>query len=565
MEKRTRIYNVIQIGIQEINRRHGICSLEEKYNRKESGCRQRQERHAASFREELGFYGRINQFRNRISRIVKQRVELNKSRMQQVEYLDMLHTDRDKLEKKLNDIMVEHVRSQTIINKRKRTIKIFKTSRSGLKQSLVDRKEAHKRKIGVVEDADVAEHHANCLVEALAEMKWRTAAAEKKKNETTESVREMREQLEEAIEKRDKSIVELRNVLFKQRNIPIRTPYGKGVLLYYREEDDMLVVKLNYGKVRAYVRHWDVVRFEEGREQQERIAMEAMDAELSTFYKNEREKYLNELTAMREEEKSIQKLIPYDKLRSELHGNILRDVCEGELQAHAMLMGTDQKQIITEQVEKEVEQIKGFFKENGGTGLFKRRRFRRPRTRRACRKRLEMQFVEQFVLEIDADHRKTFETRWHQTVVDDTVDLFVDEKLLHEILTEVCEETQHQDNLARERALNESGIAFNFDHLPFAAYDNLQNTWIREHRQLTVMNSAWAIQAEKLEEAEKQLALLAEAQRVRRERRKRLEEIRREMREEEMLCRRFYRAELALSLEERRKMRETEVNRSLST
>lgn len=69
-------------AIELINYRHGIqerSPTNDVFNE-----RSVYDAHVASFKEDKQFYGRINQFRSRINKIVETRVELNKNRLQLV-------------------------------------------------------------------------------------------------------------------------------------------------------------------------------------------------------------------------------------------------------------------------------------------------------------------------------------------------------------------------------------------------------------------------------------------------------------------------------------------------
>ena len=80
----------------QINRRHGIHDIASSYpgmDEHNFTVRVKRDKHLASFRDEMNFFARINQFRARIGAIAAERTELDREKLEKVRAIKLVVSD----------------------------------------------------------------------------------------------------------------------------------------------------------------------------------------------------------------------------------------------------------------------------------------------------------------------------------------------------------------------------------------------------------------------------------------------------------------------------------------
>ena len=161
--------------------------------------------------------------------------------------------------------------------------------------------------VGTVEDAEAAEAAAKAIGKTVKEVIRRRVYAERRVQGIFRRVKTVRRRANGMLPARSNAAREVHSMHYRKYGVMVPTPYGVAKVLIYREEDEMLMCQLSFGKPRArlYVPLAVPMQIEKAKEEAERVQMERDEEALRTYYAWEKEKRRSEFELMNLEERTL--------------------------------------------------------------------------------------------------------------------------------------------------------------------------------------------------------------------------------------------------------------------
>ncbi|OQR81885.1 hypothetical protein THRCLA_11316 [Thraustotheca clavata] len=582
-----RMYDAVHSkAIAEFNFRHGI----DRANKALEATRNHQDRHLAAYRDEISFYARINQFRYRLELILKLRSDLYQDRLLQIEMLSSLHADREITDETIAIVQQEQERARELLKLRREAIEQYKITTEYLKACLIEKKLAFQVRQGVEQDAKFAMSHAIALERTSTNMRCICNKMNDERIAIKEAVRSAKEACDEAIKKRKTLEDPLLALFYRQRGTKVFTKYGVGHVLYYRQEDGFLSIKLQAWKATVFQSLWLLVHEDKAKQERESIHMATTEAETRAFLSFEQDKEAKELLLMQDEDIMCETIIKWANLSAK--HNLLQDeaitICELQTQVHLarksvrLQLATAAKEeakkahICRLKIIKSVSQPLGIrkqkktlFKLSKSTAqvneaepsippppkLTKQSKFDHARLTRACLKRMIMDKVEQDIIAT----KKTLDAKFE----DERLELLrvqvcqkYTQDFVHDFLQEIALDGVNEGEASTRELEDACNIVYSipYPRLQVHIYHNLLRQGQVHTQQLQVMQRSWLRQLKRLgliqAEVDKRKAVAAAIEAEK----KRIEMLCKEMAREELLCRRFYRDQKRLMMIEMRSM-----------
>lgn len=310
---------------------------------------------------------------------------------------------------------------------------------------------------------------------------------------------------------------------------------------------------MSHSYLKLYLHLPPLVRPLEVKEREETKSMQKEEDVTRAFKTKEKEFMKMEISRMETEELELQPCIRWEASFSRENIAVLQQVKEAELRSHAILNTKEKKSTLQQQANMEALQALEVI------GNVKFRRFRLAKLTRACRKRMEMNYVENSLMETEKKAVSKFLLERNEFSLMTEIDTFYHSHLLHQVIHDIVQETQKDHIKSIEIEELVCSIVPSQESSSQIAFKNLQ--FLRSHRmkQQEMLCDIWKHQSIKLKQAENEFERRKEMDRIRKERREKIKLLCREMKVHEMQSRIFYRAELALTLSERRNMKMCEV------
>ncbi|OQR93815.1 hypothetical protein ACHHYP_02257 [Achlya hypogyna] len=582
----TRGYDAVHSkAIAEFNFRHGI----DRQNLALVATRNREDRHVAAYRDEISFYARINQFRYRLALVLKQRGELFEARLLEIELIATLHADRETMDGVIAIVQEEQQHARELLRRRKEAIDKFHASAAHLKACLVEKQLAMQARQGVEDDAKFAMQHALALDRTSAAMRTLWLQATDERTSVRDAVRAAKETREAALRRRQALVDPLLAFFYRPPGTRVVTRWGPGLVLYYREADAFVAVKLLHWKATVFQPLATLVHADKARQQCETLHMAAVEADTRRVLAAERAREALTCAAMRAEEALCQTLVAWATLSAAQNCRMDAALTECELRvqvarherepsralrqaaaAEATKAHTSKLRVVKVTWQPSRKARKSLFAKAALAGAkaatvattpaappplppSKQSKLDHARLARASRKRLVMDHVETALLQTRRELLAKFEA-------ERSAELLLEAQYLDDFVAALLGEIATDAVTEGEAATRELEVASNvvfsvqYPRLQVHIYRELLRQSQGQAYQLRVMARSWARQLARLRcvQAEvarrRAIAAAIEAERLR------IEALCKEMAREEVLCRRFYREEKRRMLIEARNM-----------
>ncbi|KDO19292.1 hypothetical protein SPRG_15231 [Saprolegnia parasitica CBS 223.65] len=589
----TRGYDTVHSkAITELNFRHGI----DRENAALVATRNREDRHAASYRDEISFYARINQFRYRLGLILKLRSDLYEARLLELEMITSLHMDRERTDGTIAIVQIEQEAARELLRRRRDAIAQYAASTEDLKACLIEKQLAIQARQGVEEDAKFAMLHALALDRTSATMRRLFLQAQDERGRVRDAVRDAKEARDAAVIFRRTLADRLLALFYRQKGTKVHTIYGVGHVLYYRDADAVVAVKLEAWKATVFQPLELFVHADKAKQQAEALHMATAEAEMRAFVVAERAWNAMELALMREEEAQCQTIVAWAMLSVAQNARMDEALSQCELRVQFQLqtkaakveMAAAASAEATKAHTSKIKIVKSVWQPirkpprkpifarskpalagakpvvaiampDGNLAPpskpIKQSKFDHARLTRACQKRIYMDKVEQALLRSRATLAAQFDAERERDLRAQVQTEYL-YGFLADLLAEIAAETIAEGEASTRELEITSNVVFSVPHphLQVHIYRALLRQMQGHTLQLQVMQRSWARQIQRLRCVQAEVARRKALSAAIEAERKRIESLCKEMAREEVFCRRFYREEKRLMLLESRAM-----------
>ncbi|RHZ03494.1 hypothetical protein DYB31_014124, partial [Aphanomyces astaci] len=562
------------------------------------GPRNDRDRHVAAYRDELSFFGRVNQYRYRLRILQDLRGVAYKERLIEVESLSQLQVERSTTTQVVAIVQVEQERARQLLTDRKVAIDTYNASAKHLQECLVEKTLAFRAREGVEEEAKLAMLHAAALERTTANMRLLWDAAHTDRQQVKESIQTLKGQLEGAVDGRHALSDRLLALQYRRKGTKVHTPYGVGVVQYFRESDNILAIRLRTWKATVYISLVHFIQAAKAMQQRELLAMRSVEVECKAFVRVERRREASECHVMETEEALCREITLWAQQMAAKEGHIRVAVTKVEVQTQVRMALRDAKRRFRNEAEADAvrahaakirlvrPKLKTMPKKlapqrstslakmtaamaitstnnattNSATPaalpkVSKQSTLDKTRVARAALKRILMAHAEAAVLTTERNLVAEYDRVHHDQLVT-TVGNGCVASLLHELLVDVADETIQEGVVGAKTMELQSTIVHSrqHPHVQVNVHVALRRQVVGRKMQLEVVKRTWARQLERLRCVQAEVRRRNDMERRAEEERKRLEAVCKEMAREDLACRRFYREEKRVMMVESRHM-----------
>jgi hypothetical protein len=161
--------------------------------------------------------------------------------------------------------------------------------------------------VGTVEDAEEAEEKALSLSRTVKEVIRRRVVFERRVQGLFKRTDTVRRKANALLPDRSDAAREVHSMHYRRFGVVVPTPYGYCKVLLYRQDDEMLLCQLPFGKPKArlYIPLAVPMQLEKAKEDAERISMERDEEGVRAFYDWEKKMRQSEYELMNYEERTL--------------------------------------------------------------------------------------------------------------------------------------------------------------------------------------------------------------------------------------------------------------------
>ncbi|RHY48158.1 hypothetical protein DYB38_004625, partial [Aphanomyces astaci] len=529
---------------------------------------------------------------------LRQMVPLSHSSADKVESLSQLQVERSTTTQVVAIVQVEQERARQLLTDRKVAIDTYNASAKHLQECLVEKTLAFRAREGVEEEAKLAMLHAAALERTTANMRLLWDAAHTDRQQVKESIQTLKGQLEGAVDGRHALSDRLLALQYRRKGTKVHTPYGVGVVQYFRESDNILAIRLRTWKATVYISLVHFIQAAKAMQQRELLAMRSVEVECKAFVRVERRREASECHVMETEEALCREITLWAQQMAAKEGHIRVAVTKVEVQTQVRMALRDAKRRFRNEAEADAvrahaakirlvrPKLKTMPKKlapqrstslakmtaamaitstnnattNSATPaalpkVSKQSTLDKTRVARAALKRILMAHAEAAVLTTERDLVAEYDRVHHDQLVT-TVGNGCVASLLHELLVDVADETIQEGVVGAKTMELQSTIVHSrqHPHVQVNVHVALRRQVVGRKMQLEVVKRTWARQLERLRCVQAEVRRRNDMERRAEEERKRLEAVCKEMAREDLACRRFYREEKRVMMVESRHM-----------
>ena len=356
---------------------------------------------------------------------------------------------------------------------------------------------------------------------------------------------------------------------YRQRGVVVPTPYGHTNVLLFRENDNMVIVQLPFGKPRArmYIPLEVIMQMERAVASSTTVAMEEEERICKNFYSREKGSNDAEVRLMAEEKRTLREKLAFDvEMQAEeaqVAGTVLTAISGAQRFLGSRSGRKELYQRTAKALEREIKKREIDIRTWSGKGARPKplttvnRIIFRVKTRRELRKR----FLQEQATLAEQDARAAIDMK-HKIRAQEATFEFVINDYLEEQIRETAEESLRSGLAAKSRAEDETGIVFpNPPHMQYDVYNVLSVWWMGKKKQLKKELEVWGARSAQdelkwEEERQKRQALVrdVELKELKEKEKRRQDDVGQQLRSEEVFVRRFYALEMKANLAERREM-----------
>lgn len=341
----------------------------------------------------------------------------------------------------------------------------------------------------------------------------------------------------------------------------IRTKFGVAYVVYFREEDNYVVLSPLFWSGTFFFPVRELLAYEEIFREEETVAMAFEENSQRSFYKAETRMEKSELQQMAIEDTLVRTIskwrIRKEKEEALVHQTLEKNELAAQLQYE--LSGRKASYALAEQEAKKLYEFpRVSLKRRKTPSRARPSRLDIMRVTRASEKRLAMSMIEDALIGKDRALRAGFVRERDSMFVEELADQVLTE-MIHEVCVESVKEglyaSKELENALSNAIIPHEGWQQVFVHTQLG-FDCL---WIARKKKNELLLVTWQRELSKLDILKKEIARREEIRRLEEEERIRLEKRRKEMLAEERLCRQFYVEEMVLCMRERKGMTNAEM------
>lgn len=519
----------------------------------------------------LQSFGRVNNCRMRITELKAMRVTILTRRKEAGAQVEYVHEKMVALEQRLHRLETTLDETDGLLRRRERADKAWQNAKALVVAAESDQKETELACVGLddlVREASQLLSLRSSEVEVLLRQKIIMEREAKRLRLNIKDLHERSRQLRHEMEEEEDRVATLQYC--KKGNL-VPTPYGcTGRVWYHREEDDMVLLHLRFGKV--YMLPYRSVLLDRARQQAARVEMEVEEQMCRAFYKYEDELRKREEVGMREEDERARLLAKEEREEAQHRWLVEQSVRDEEAEVRAALQTPEGMAAINEKADRAVAEAaakrlqerrthKGGKKDRPQPMSSKEKEELRARTAA----KLQADLLANRLLMRRQLTTSTLEAQRRERAELEALNSTF-QGLMHDLIVSVADEELHLALETKTRSQAESGIVFlDPPHMTYGIYKALRYRWVERRQYLR--NSIDLLMSKASKSREEFQAEAAKARRLNesleaRERRegeeKRQAELNAQMAAEEAALRNFYREEFLANLRERRLMQQEE-------
>lgn len=418
---------------------------------------------------------------------------------------------------------------------------------------------------GVEEEAEFAEFHVPALIKSSNEMQHILEHLKAEQCVIKEKISSSSTALAEAENARANTEGLVSYLTYRTPGSVVRTKFGVAFVVYFREEDNCVVLSPQLWSGTFFFPVRELFAFEEIFREEETIAMAFEENSQRLFYKAEMRMGKSELEHMAVEDALVCTISKW-RAKKEQEEALVRQTLEKNELATQLQYELSGRKASNASAEQEAKKLYTFprvsLKRRKTPARARPSRLDIMRVTRASEKRLAMTMIEEDLIGKDRALRDQFVRERDSIFVDELADQVLT-KLKGEVIYEVCAESVKEGLHASKELVNSLSTAI----IPHEGWQQVfvhtqlgfDRLWVARKIKNELLQVTWQRELSKLSILKKEIARREDIRRLEEEERVRLEKRRKEMLAEERFCRQFYVEEMVLCMRERKAMANGEL------
>eukprot|EP01041_Mallomonas_annulata_P000136 gene136-219_t len=536
--------------------------------------RAQDERRYAQYSDLKHLMGRLSNFEKRIKQLKSKRVDLLMDRATYGEILQNLHRNTFKLEIEASKLENDLERTAQLFKAFQESEDLYKKAQEKHTLAIKRLKRAEMRCCGpwervreIREKYDIAHDETRNLIKAKfnfdLDLEVRTNVVKAKQNSTEHS----------KIKFENQEQITLKLHYIKPGNM-VLTKYGLCRIRFYRAQDDIIMISLNFGNppAKAWIYVPEIVAQDRGRQQGEKYLMEVEDEYSRRIQNIEAIQMKKECYLMSREEfgmKEYYNLIDFQKYEIEkINNDVNNAINDGYT-----IMSTKQFHAL-HKVKIREEMTRRVKKHNDSIVSYIGRRKEQPlpltmwglrNLRKEVNLELKNKFLEDLAMKTEFKTKEILHKESDNRAVLLLLEL-IKENVLSEVMEEIVKAALYEGRIAKRNAEFSSGIYFPDPMwMQYGSYCLLRDMWkqrklnLKRQIELTLSTrEKFEDQLHAIDKTDKDIVKEMKLKKLKHIEKKRQRKMNLEMAAEEALCKKFYKWELKDNLRERRLMRDEE-------
>lgn len=530
-------------------------------------------RHRAAFHDMLQLVGRVNAYRQRLEDLKAQKLRLDREKREFDDCLSFLHREIFTGETHLKTIEKDLIGAARVLQVKRVSDQQFGNALEVLKAAKIDKKTSDLKLCGLADSAEDAEKLSAQLGTATRDLLRQRVKQERSLQVIAERASINRAKADaKSLVLKEKALI-MASMHYRSRGVIVPTKYGHSPILLFRDEDQIAIVELKFGKprARAYIPLQGIMQTERAIAAANLVAMTDEELLSRAFYVEEKRGCSNETQLMGEDERDY-------KAKLKLDASLKKELVEVDRKVKAAvqwalgILGTARGKVgiakrSAKATEKEAHRMEIAARTWGGEGTkpvplttWQKSKYFASRMRR-----LRREFVLEAASLAEHDARRAIDAKNAALTSEHALEfLYFD--FLKEFLVEHASDSLESGLQAKSRTEDETGVVFlHPPHMQHAVYTILSRWWTQRKKDLKKQLETWGATSKqdemrREEERARRLSLVKDDEtkgNVEREVR-RQQALARALHAEEVRSRAYYAFELAACLSERRSMKNNE-------
>jgi hypothetical protein len=308
----------------------------------------------AFYDEMIYAFSRVNNCRMRITELKSLRVAMTTKRKETGAQADFIHKKLVELEETLRLYEQTLDKTGALIERRNRADREWRNAKELIRTADIDKKVAEMACVGLDDMLAEVEKAYHLRTEEVKTLLRQSIVMDREVIRLSLNIGMIAQRAAELLQELRDEEEKVNTMMYRRKGAKIPTPYGLGTVTYYREDDDMVLLRMPYGKI--YMPPIRSLMIDRAIQQAARVEMEYEEKLVRAYYKFEIQARKRELVKMEEEDRVMQAIFKEERLAREEVEVVASAAVEEEQIARLALSTPEGQEIISVKADKVVQE-----------------------------------------------------------------------------------------------------------------------------------------------------------------------------------------------------------------